>query len=184
MLVEPGDTCYLEKGDYYYDAVTYTHGTEDDPITITGHDEACLKGSNTQDRLFQVMHDYYVIENICFNGDHGDDGYVATAIYVLGIEYKSSLEKNDVTVQSSVTGLVLRGLNIRNFDEECIHFRYFVTWAEVEGCLIEGCGKDAFENNGGGKVGEAIYLGTALSQVDDDKVSTGWLTDIDQNFTR
>lgn len=29
---------------------------------------------------------------------------------------------------------------------------------------------EAFEGDGGGKVGEAIYVGTALDQVDDNKV--------------
>lgn len=170
MLVEPGDTCYLEKGDYYVDPVTYTHGTEDAPITITGDPEACIKGTLEKDRMFEVMHDYYIIEGICFNGDHGGE-YVATAIYVLGVEEKSDLTKNGVTVLSSVTGLILRNLDIRNFYSECVHFRYFVTWAEVEGCTIEYCGIEDFESDGGAKVGEGIYVGTALDQVDDDKVS-------------
>lgn len=166
MEVEPGDTCYLEKGNYNHDGLTRVHGTEDQRITITGHPEACIKGSNTQDRAFQVAHDYYTIEDICFNGSHGGDEYVATAIYVLGADKKTT--KNGV--KSSVTGLIMRNLEIKNFDSECVHFRYFVTHAEVEGCTIQNCGKEAFENGGGGKVGEAIYVGTALDQVDDNKV--------------
>lgn len=41
-------------------------------------------------------------------------------------------------------------------------------------CLFffpQHCGIHSFENDKGGKVGEAIYVGTALDQVDDDKVS-------------
>lgn len=170
--VGAGDTCYLEEGDYYYDAVTWTDGTEDDPITITGDPDACLKGTNTQDRLLQIMHNYYIVDNICFDGSHDDDEYVATAIYVLGVNEKSKLRKNGLDVTSSVTGLVLRNLEIKNFDSECIHFRYFVTWAEVTGCTIQYCGREDFDKGGDGKVGEGIYIGTALDQVDDGKVST------------
>lgn len=169
MLVEPGDSCYLSKGDYEHDGLTRTHGTEDSPITIHGHPEACIKGSNTQDRVFQVAHNYYTIKDICFDGSHGND-YVSTAIYVLGADRKNDFKANGVEVKSSVTGLVLSNLEIKNFGSECIHFRYFVTWAEMEGCTVQHCGVDAFENGGSGKVGEALYIGTALDQVDDDKV--------------
>lgn len=169
--VQAGDSCYLEKGDYYHDGLTRAHGTEDNPITITGDGEACIKGSNTQDRVLQVAHDYYIIENICFDGDHGEDSHPATAIYVLGGEEKSTLTREGVELESSVTGLTLRNLEIKNFGEECIHFRYFVTWTEVTGCTIQNCGIESFENGGGGKVGEGIYVGTALSQTRDNKVS-------------
>lgn len=37
---------------------------------------------------------------------------------------------------------------------------------------FQNCGIDAFLKGEGGKVGEAIYVGTALDQVDDNKVST------------
>ena len=166
-MVQPGDTCYLEKGNYKHDGLTVTHGTKDKRITITGHSEACIRGSNTQDRVLQIAHDYYTIKNICFNGQHGSD-FCATAIYVLGADKKST--KNGV--KSSVTGLQLFDLEIKNFDSECIHFRYFVTHAEVQGCTIQKCGREDFEHGGGGKVGEGIYLGTALDQVDDNKVRT------------
>ncbi|CAB1113419.1 unnamed protein product [Ectocarpus sp. CCAP 1310/34] len=131
-VVEPGDTCHLEKGDYVHDGLTVTHGTEDKRITITGDPDACIKGSNTQDRVMQIAHDYYTIEGICFDGHHGDEN-VATAIYVLGADRKST--KNGET--SSVTGLEMFDLEIKNFSSECVHFRYFVTHAEVSGCTIQ-----------------------------------------------
>lgn len=169
QLVEPGDTCYLNKGDYEHDGLTRKHGTEDNPITITGHSEACIKGSNTQDRVLQIAHDYYVIDGICFDGKHDDD-YVATAIYVLGADRKSKLDKNGYDVYSSVTGTKLLNLEIKNFASECIHFRYFVTWSEVSGCTVQNCGIDAFEKGKGSKVGEGLYLGCALDQTKDGKV--------------
>ena len=113
-VVQPGDTCYLEKGNYYHDGLTRTHGTEDKRITITGADGAVIKGSNTQDRALQIAHDYYTIEGITFNGKHGDD-YVSTAIFVLGADKKST--KNGVT--SSVTG-----------------FQLFDTVIQVMGCSL------------------------------------------------
>ncbi|CAM9362869.1 unnamed protein product, partial [Sphacelaria rigidula] len=168
LKVQPGDSCYLEKGDYLHDGLTRTHGTEDKRITITGSSDACVKGSNTQDRAFQIAHSYYTIENICFDGEHGNEN-VATAIYIMGADRRSDHTHNGKTSSTSVTGTILSNLEIKNFGEECVHFRYFVTWTEVVGCTIQNCGIEAFENGEGGKVGEAIYLGTALSQVKDNK---------------
>eukprot|EP00752_Nemacystus_decipiens_P002937 g2732.t1 len=62
----------------------------------------------------------------------------------------------------------LFGLGL-NFASECVHFRYFVTHSEVTGCTIQHCGIEAFEMGKGSKVGEGIYVGTALDQVDDGK---------------
>lgn len=169
MEVEAGDTCRLLRGNHRHDGLTRTHGRADARIIIEGEDGACIKGSNTQDRVLQIAHDYYTIRDLCFDGEHGDEN-VATAIYALGADRKSDLNKNGVTVKSSVTGLQLFDLEIKNFAEECIHFRYSVTFAEVQGCTVQHCGMDAFENGRGGKVGECIYLGTALDQVDDGKV--------------
>ncbi|CAM9494371.1 unnamed protein product, partial [Laminaria digitata] len=172
--VQPGDECFLEKGDHYHDGLTVTHGTAEKRITITGDRAACIKGSGDQDRVLQIAHDYYTIKDICFDGYHEenneedrDEQYVSTAIYVLGADKKS--EKNGVL--SSVTGLQLLDLEIKNSGSECVHFRYFVTHAEVSGCTFQRCGVDAFENGAGGKVGEGIYVGTALDQVNDGKVS-------------
>lgn len=124
MKVSAGDTCYLADGDHYHDGLTRTHGTESKRITIRSESggRACIKGSNTQDRVLQIAHNYYTIEDLCFDGDHGGS-YVATAIYVLGEETKSSLTKNGVTVDSSVTGLQLFDLEIKNYSSECVHFR-------------------------------------------------------------
>lgn len=164
--MEAGDDCYLEKGEHKHDGLTVVHGTADKRITITGDSGACIKGSNTQDRVLQIAHDYYTIKDICFDGDH-DGSNVATAIYVLGADTKS--EKNGV--MSSVTGLEMLNLEIKNFGSECVHFRYFVTHAEVYACTFQRCGVEDFSGGGGGKVGEGIYLGTALDQVKDGKVS-------------
>lgn len=88
----------------------------------------------------------------------------------MGADRRSDHTHNGKTSSTSVTGTILSNLEIKNFGEECVHFRYFVTWTEVVGCTIQNCGIEAFENGEGGKVGEAIYLGTALSQVKDNKV--------------
>ncbi|CAM9999971.1 unnamed protein product, partial [Laminaria digitata] len=171
--VKAGDTCYLADGDHNHDGLTRTHGTESNRITIKSENSgkassACIKGSNTQDRVLQIAHNYYTIEGLCFDGDHGNS-HVATAIYVLGEDEKSDLDHNGVTVKSSVTGLQLFDLEIKNFSSECVHFRYSVTWAEVAGCTVQRCGIDAFENGEGGKVGECFYIGTALDQISDGK---------------
>lgn len=62
-------------------------------------------------------------------------------------------------------------LDISDFGAECVHLRYFVTDAEIQGCNIEHCGIDYFENGDGGKVGEGIYIGTSLGELDEDEAS-------------
>ena len=171
LLVEPGDSCYLLNGNHKHDGLTRVHGTKDKPITIYGQsDKACIKGSNTQDRALQIAHDYYIVRDMCFDGRHDDD-YVSTAIYVLGADKAANDGPNDV--RSSVTGFQMHNNLIKNWDEECVHLRYFVTYSEISGNLIQNCGMHCFgEDDGEGKcsVGEAIYVGTALDQVKDGKV--------------
>lgn len=168
MKVSPGDSCLLLNGDHKHDGLTRTHGTADARITIRCESfEACIKGSNTQDRALQIAHDYYTIEGCCFDGSHGNDEYVATAIYVLGEDRATEKQHG---IKASVTGTELIDLEIKNWDQECVHLRYFVTFTEMRGCTVQYCGRHAFENGGGGAVGEAMYVGTALDQVDDGKV--------------
>lgn len=108
-VVEPGDECYLETGDYVHDGITTVHGTADKRITITGAEDACIKGTLGYTRALQIAHDYYTIEGICFDGDHGEGKFSSKAIYVLGGDYKT--EKDGV--MSSVTGLRLLNLSIK-----------------------------------------------------------------------
>ncbi len=138
-VVEPGDTCYLEKGNYEHDGLTVTHGTKDKRITITGHPQACIKGSNTQDRVLQIAHDYYTVEGLCFDGAHGSDN-VATAIYVLGADKKST--KNGVT--SSVTGFQM-------FDNE-------ITVSFINRATHDGCCLLVWEHFGTSQPRELRYL--------------------------
>lgn len=169
LKVQPGDSCKLLDGDHLHDGLTRVHGTEDARITIYGESmNACIKGSNTQDRAFQVAHDFYTIRDLCFDGEHGNE-HVATAIYVLGAD-KATERSESHGYKSSVTGLQLFDLEIRNFDEECIHFRYFVAFTEMKGCTVQHCGIHSFDEGGGGSVGEAVYVGTALDQTSDGKV--------------
>lgn len=108
-VVEPGDECYLGAGDYRQDAITTIHGTANEPITIRGDKDACIKGSLERHRVLQIAHDYYNIEDICFDGDHGGGRYANKGIFILGGDYKS--EKNGVL--SSVTGIKLLNLTIK-----------------------------------------------------------------------
>ncbi|CAM9883296.1 unnamed protein product [Discosporangium mesarthrocarpum] len=167
--VEPGDTCYLLEGNHYASAITKTHGKESSRITITGSSNACIKGysdAKKKDRTLQIAHDYYTVEDICFDGKHDDGGYYpATAVYTLAWDRKST--KNGVT--SGVTGLQLYNLEIKNFYEECIHLKYFTTFTDMAGCKVYNCGIVNFSKGGDAKVGEGVYIGTAYSQWNDKK---------------
>lgn len=172
--VKPGDSCRLLDGDHRHDGLTFTHGTEDKPITIYGESKtnSCIKGSNTQDRALQIAHNHYTVTNLCFDGKHGDE-YVSTAVYVLGADKAST---DDDGVRSSVTGFKMFKNEVKNWKEECVHLRYFVTYSEIYDNLIHKCGMHCFgdrDEDDYCSVGEAVYVGTALDQVKDGKVREG-----------
>lgn len=131
-VVQPGDECILEAGDHYFNGLTITHGEEDARITISGEDGACLKGKPDQDRLLQIAHDHYTVRDLCFDGDHGDDEYMSTAVMVLGGDLKST--KYGLT--SSVTDFRMNNVEIKVREKPIFETPRVDSWDVLSGSIL------------------------------------------------
>ncbi|MGK5741404.1 DUF1565 domain-containing protein [Micromonospora sp. URMC 103] len=146
-----GATVHLAAGTYLQDAVTRRPG-----VAITGPRSAVVKGGGGA-RILQVQHDDTTLSGFTVDGLHGAadsrDGYRDKLIYVIS-----------TTPGDGVDGLRIRGMRLTNAGGECLRMRYLITGADVSYNDIGPCGADDFVFDGGGKNGEAIYLGTAPEQ--------------------
>ena len=183
-LALPGDTVHLALGTYKEDVVTVRGGKSTTaPITITGPEGAVVKGGGSA-RIVQVKHSYIVLQGFTIDGKHGSGD--EKSAYRDKLIYAMSAEKN-----VGVTGLRVMGMTLRNAGGECVRLRYFATNNVVAGNTIADCGVYDFRFNGGGKNGEAVYIGTAPEQWgtngaptdDPDKSDENWVhhNDIETN---
>ncbi|MER7455928.1 DUF1565 domain-containing protein [Micromonospora sp. NPDC126480] len=146
-----GATVHLAPGTYRQDAVTRRPG-----VTLTGPRDAVVTGGGGA-RILQVQHDRTTLSGFTIDGLHGAadsrDGYRDKLVYVMS-----------TTPGDGVDGLRIRGMRLTNAGGECLRLRYLITDAGVSHNDIGPCGVDDFVFAGGGKNGEAIYLGTAPEQ--------------------
>ena len=170
-VAQPGDTIHLGPGDYYEAVETKTHGASGNPITITGPNDAVLRGTDDQGRVFQVFHDHYVLDGFTINGYDGVgdamDDYRDKLLYVHG-----QTEPYGGEVRRGPQGLEVRNMAFLNAGGECIRLRYFVRYAAIHHNSIRNCGMYDFVFDDGGKNGEGIYIGTSSNQWDDGKNPT------------
>ncbi len=158
QTAQPGDTIHLAPTTFEQNVVTVRDGLADAPITITGTSESIIKG-NDGERIFQVFHSYITLEGFTIDGRRPDkdensrEGYRNKLLYAEGKE-----------PQKGITGLRLLNMNFRNAGGECVRLRYFVQYSEVAYSTFKNCGIYDFRLNGGGKVGEGIYVGTSSEQ--------------------
>lgn len=160
---QPGDTINLAAGTYMQDVLTKRNGTKDAPITVTGPATAIIQGGGNG-RIFEVNHDYLVLNGFTIDGQYSPGAYRDKLLYVHGIE-----------TRDGVTGLKVQHLTLRNAGGECMRLRYFVQQSEISDTVVGPCGRDDFPNGvygGGAKNGEGIYVGTAPEQRGDGKNPT------------
>ncbi|MEU2169530.1 DUF1565 domain-containing protein [Micromonospora chersina] len=146
-----GATVHLAAGTYRQDAVTRRPG-----VTVTGPRDAVVSGGGGA-RILQVQHDDTTLSGFTLDGLFGAadqrDGYRDKLLYVMS-----------TTPGDGVDGLRVLHMRLANAGGECVRLRYLITHAEVAFNEIGPCGVDDFVFAGGGKNGEAIYLGTAPEQ--------------------
>jgi hypothetical protein len=168
---QPGDTIYLAPGDYPEALVTKVHGLPSQPITLVGPATAVLRGSNASGRIFQIFHDYYVLDGWTINGYDGSGNsksdYRDKLLYVHGQRTPYNGE-----VRRGPQGLEVKNMTLLNAGGECIRLRYFVRGAHIHHNTIQNCGVWDFVFRDGGKNGEGIYLGTSSEQWNDGKNPT------------
>ena len=160
----PGDTVYLNSGEHAEDIRTARDGRADAPITITGDADAVLKGEGAS-RLFEVNHDYYVIQGFTIDGLHGDgdssSDYSEKLVFAIGTEALDGVE-----------GMRVLHMTFLNAGDEALRLRYYATNNEIAYNTFVGAGVKDFVFNAGGKNGEAVYIGTSSNQWNDGKNPT------------
>jgi hypothetical protein len=170
-VVQPGETIHLGNGEYFEDLVSKRHGTANAPIAIVGAREAVLHGSGQSDRIFQLFHDYYLLDGWTINGYDGQGNspsdYRDKLLFVHG-----QAEAYNGEVRRGPRGLEVRNMLLTNAGGECIRLRYFVQYANIHDNVISNCGRHAFLFKTGGKNGEGIYIGTSSNQWSDGKNPT------------
>jgi hypothetical protein len=170
-VAQPGDTIQLGSGDYREALITKRHGAAGAPITLTGPREAVLRGAAGQGRIFQIFHDYYLLDGWTIDGYDGSGNsssdYRDKLLYVHG-----QATSYGGTVRRGPQGLEVRNMLLRNAGGECIRLRYFVQFANIHHNTLYNCGVYDFVFAGGGKNGEGIYIGTSSTQWGDGKNPT------------
>jgi hypothetical protein len=168
--VEPGEKIELASGEYFEDLVTKKHGTKEKPIMLFGQKEAVIKGSGKSERIFQIFHDYYILDGFTMDGFAGGKqkakNYRDKLLYVHGQKEPYGQTKR------GPKGLEIANMTFKNAGGECIRLRYYVTEANIHHNEITDCGFYDFVFDKGGKNGEGIYIGTSSEQWDDDKNPT------------
>ncbi len=166
-VAQPGETIHLADGMYWQDVVTRRNGLPLAPITITGSLNAIIEGAGGG-RVFQVFHDYIILDGFTFDGFFGTDtndpaSYRNKLLYI-------TFDPNDpLGIQ---TGIKVLHVTFRNAGGECLRIRSFAQYNELAYNYFTRCGAFDFDDNGnfrdpGHKNGEAVYMGTSSNQWDD-----------------
>jgi hypothetical protein len=173
-IVKPGEIIKLAQGDYFEDVKTKTHGEKTKPITIRGPTEAILRGTDENERVVQILHDYYILDGFTINGyDNRDkdkddiEAYRDKLLYINGTK-----EAYNGQIKRGPLGIEVKNMDFLNAGGECIRLRYFVQKANIHHNNIQKCGRYDFKFDENGKNGEGIYIGTSSEQWDDGKNPT------------
>ncbi|MBD3238087.1 MAG: hypothetical protein GF332_00410 [Candidatus Moranbacteria bacterium] len=169
--IKPGEKIELAAGNYFENLETKIHGTREKPIYLSGPKQAQIRGKGEKQRIFQIFHDYYVLDGFTINGYNGEgdskENYQDKLLYVHG-----QLAPYQGRSKRGPTGLEIKNMRFLNAGGECIRLRYFVTQANIHHNNIENCGLYDFVFDEDGKNGEGIYIGTSSEQWEDGKNPT------------
>lgn len=161
----PGDTIELADGAYLEDIHSVRDGEKIRPITIRGSRASIVHGSGRRAHIVDINHDHLHLVGFTVDGLVGDpkrkESYRKKLIYVHGREPHRGVE-----------GTLIDAMELRNSGGECLRLRYFVRDSEIRNSRFFQCGTHDFLFSGGGKNGEAIYMGTSSTQWADGKNPT------------
>lgn len=174
---QPGDTVILGNGEYSQDFRSVRDGTPDKRITITGSRNAVVHGKK-ESRMIQINHSYITLDGFTAsglapssNGSNPED-FVDKCVYILGTSPPKFLrEPSGLEYESSLDGVVVSNMHIKECGGECLRLRSFITNAKIVDNKIEGCGRHDYKFESTSKNGEAIYAGTSSTQWQDGKNS-------------
>lgn len=163
-LAQPGDVVNLSAGEYRQDIITRRNGTQASPITITGPSNAVIRGGG-EGHVVEVNNNYITFQGFTVDGLFGDpnsaSGYRDKLLFAQG-----------KGIRSGVTGMRVLNMTFRNSGGEAVRLRYFAQNNEIAFSNFIDIGVYDFRFNGGGKNGEAVYIGTSSEQWNDGKNPT------------
>lgn len=156
-LAQPGQRIVIHPGEYYEDPRTRRDGRDGAPIRLEAAPGAVLRGAGAA-RVFEIKHSHIEVLNLQIDGEipaSRGGGYRDKLIYIMGRD-----------ARTGIRGVRLLYLDLRNAGGECVRMKYYAHHNELAWSSIVRCGIEDFERGGGGKNGEAIYIGTAPEQLD------------------
>lgn len=153
-LAQPGTTIFVNPGVYKEHLVTKTDGTAQAPIILQAQGRVVLKGADNT-RLFDLFHDYYILEGFEFDGGYNDTKSVDQTIDKLLWVETANFNK-------------IRYNYFHHAQGECIRNLFFSEGNVYEYNTIENCGlRDYVQYRGESyKNGEGIYIGIVPGQID------------------
>ena len=156
-LARPGQRVSIAAGEYLEDLRSVRDGRPDAPISLLGAPGATIRGAG-RSRVIEIRHSHLVLANLDVDGEVSRRGG--------GVEYRDKLIYLMGRDEAGVTGVRLLNLRLRNAGGECVRMRYFAQANELAYSSVHRCGVVDFELGGGGKNGEALYIGTAPEQLE------------------
>lgn len=173
--VKPGDTISLADGLYTQDVITKVDGEPDKRITVKGSRKAVLNGSGSNNRIFEINHDYYTLDGFTIDGHHGsgekEDDYLDKCLFVIGKKKPRTIRDEKGEYKSSLDGLVVKNMLMTNSGGETMRVRSFATNIEIYGNHFHRAGIHSVLNGLKSKNAEQIYIGTSSNQWFDGKNS-------------
>jgi hypothetical protein len=150
-----GDSLSIAAGTYWQDVRSVRAGEAGVPIRLVGASRTgtVIKGAGAS-HVMDINHSFFEILNLTIDGKVSSTQYRDKLVYVMGLD-----------ATKGVNGVRVLFSNLRNAGGECLRFKHFAYHNEVAHSSFSNCGVDDFQLNGGGKNGEAIYIGTAPEQV-------------------
>lgn len=138
---KPGTRIIVKAGTYPEHIITHRSGSSSLPIILQAKGKVILTGDDSNGRIFELKHDYYVIDGFEMKGRD-------TALW---------LEEADHNI--------IKNNYFHHLDGECVRLKYQSSNNLITNNRVENCGLDDFMHDGGGKNGEGIYIGTAPEQL-------------------
>ena len=160
-VATPGDIIWMQDGVYLQDATTPVAGIAGSPIVLAGSRRAVVSGAGNA-RPIEVNHSYWTFHGFTCDMLHDYLNPDLLASYRDKCIYAVPPDLNDPVTY--LTNLIFRDILFRNNQAEALRVRFLNT-GEIDNCHFENVGREDFEFAGGGKNGEAVYIGTDPQQL-------------------
>lgn len=158
---QPGDTVYVQPGEYRENIETVRSGKKGSPITLTGPADAVFMGGGSA-RSFEIKHSHIHLTGLTLDGLHDRNSPDQLD------SYRDKMVYAEPTNSTYLEDLIVSPHGAGNTFGECI--RLSMTKQSIVGdfSVIGATGREHYgPGNQSGSNGEVVYLGTSPSQIDE-----------------